>query len=109
MNDTECAQQALEETHISPKGIDPVTKMLPEECSIMHLSMPREEVCAFVTAEDYNYHWKRTKEHRSASYSKLYFGHYIAAADIKTLSKLHAAKLSEVARRGVTLEGGKLG
>ena len=62
MGDSECAQQALEGTYIFPEGIAPATKMLLEECSIMYLSMSREEVSTFVTAEDYQYYWKRVKE-----------------------------------------------
>ena len=65
--------------------------------------MSREEVCTFITAEDYQYYWKRVKERRSSSYSRLHFGHYNIAADSKTLSKLHIAKISEVPRRGVPL------
>ena len=69
----------------------------------MYLSISREEVSIFVTADDYQYFWKRVKERTSSSYSRLHFGHYIAAADSKILSELHAAKISEVARRGVPL------
>ena len=65
--------------------------------------MSREEVCIFITAEDYQYYWKRVKERTSSSYSRLHFGHYIATADSKILSELHATKTSEVARRGVPL------
>ena len=77
--------------------------MFLQECSKMYLSMSREEVCTYVTAEDYQYYWKRVKERTSSSYSRLHFGHYIAAVDSGVLSKLHAAKLTEVARRGVPL------
>ena len=62
MGDTECAAQVLEGTHEYPEGTDDVTKMLLEECSKMHLSMSREEVSTFVTAEDHQYYWKRVKE-----------------------------------------------
>ena len=70
---------------------------------MMYLPMTREEVIICVTAEDYQYYWKRVKKRISSSYSRLYFRHYIAAADSETLSKLHVAKISEVARRGITL------
>ena len=43
------------------------------------------------------------KERTSSSYSRLHFGHYIAAAKSETLSGLHAAKICEVSRRGVPL------
>ena len=57
-----------------------------------------------VTAEDYQYYWKRVKERSSLSYSRLHYGHYVAAADSKILFALHAAEISEAARRGVSLE-----
>ena len=77
--------------------------MLLEERFIMYLPMSREEVSIFVTAEDYQYYWKRAKEHISASYSRLHFRHYIAAADSKILPRLNAANISGVTRRGVPL------
>ena len=71
--------------------------------------MSREEVATYVTAEDYQYYWKKAREKTSSSYSRLHFGHYIAAADSEELSKLHAAKLTEVARRGIPLNRWKVG
>ena len=109
IGDSACAQQVLEGTYIFPEGIDPATKMLLEGCSIMHLSMLSEEVCTFVPAEDYQYYGKRVRKHILSSYSRLNFGHYIAAADSKTLSQLHAINISEVARRGVPLGGWGVG
>ena len=65
--------------------------------------MSREEVSTFVTAEDYQYYWKRVNERTASSYSILHFGHYTAAANSETLASLSAAKISEVARRRVRL------
>ena len=109
MGDSKYTQQVLERTYIFPEGIDPATKMLLEECSMIYLSMLREEVCTFATAEDYQYYWKRDKERISSSYSRLHFRHYIAVADRETLSKLHATNISEVSRRGVPLARWELG
>ena len=67
MDDAKCAQQVLEGTYIFPEGIDPSTKMLLEECSIMYLPMLREG--------DYQYYWKRVEERTSFFYSRLHFGH----------------------------------
>ena len=52
---------------------------------------------------------KKVKEKTSSSYSRLHFGHYIAAADSEVLSKLHADKLTEIARRGIPLTRWKVG
>ena len=93
----------LEGTYVFPEGIDPATKTLLDECSVIYLSMSREEVSTFATTEDYQYYSKRAKERISSSYSRLHIEHYIAATDSKTLSKLHATKISEVTRRGVSL------
>ena len=67
MGDSECAQKVLEGTYVLPEGIDPPTKMLLEECSMMCLSMLREEVYTFVAAEEYQYYRKRVKEPISSS------------------------------------------
>ena len=109
MGDTECAAQVLEGTYEYPEGINEATKMLLQECSKMYLSMSREEVATYVTAEDYQYYWKRVKEKTASSYSRLHFGHYIAAADSKILSELQATKLTEIARRGIPLARWKVG
>ena len=77
----------------------PATRMFLEECSKMHLSVSREEVFTVITAKDYQYYRKRVKERISSSYSRLYVEHYIVATDRETLSKLHADKISEVAKR----------
>ena len=106
MGDSECSQHVLEGAYIFPEGIDPATKMLLEECSIMHLSMSREELCTLVAAENYQYYWKQINECTSSSYSRLNFGHYITAADSKTRSKLHAANIFEVTGRRFLLERG---
>jgi hypothetical protein len=103
MDFSECTQQVLAGNFTFPEGIGPVTKMLLAECSIIYLSMSRDEVCIFVTAEDCQYYWKRGKGRISSSYNRLYFRHYIAVADSETLSKLHAANIFEVTRRGVSL------
>ena len=64
MGDFECAQQMLEGTYVFPEGIDPATKMLLEECSKMYLFMSREEMCTFVTVENYQY-YRKLKERTS--------------------------------------------
>ena len=62
MGDTEYAVQVLEGTHTLLEGVDEATKMLLQECSKMYLSMSREEVVTYVTADDYQYYWKKVKE-----------------------------------------------
>ena len=109
IDDSECVQHVLEGTYGFPEGIDHAIKILIEECSIMYLSMSREEACTFVKAEDYQYDWKRVKEHISASCNILHFRHCIAAADSESLSELHAAKISKVYKRGVPLARWGLG
>ena len=103
MDNSKCAQQVLESTYVFPEGIDPVTKMLLSECSKIYFSISREEVSTYVTAEDYQYYWKRVKERISSLYNTLHYRHYIVAANSKILLALHAANISEAVRRGVSL------
>jgi hypothetical protein len=53
-----------------------------------------EEVCNFVTTDDYQFFWSRADEFIQSSYSNIHFGHYKAIARDKYLSALQAAKLS---------------
>ena len=76
-----------------PEGTDRATRLLLEECARMYQSMSPSEIATFLTVDDYQYYWKKVKERTSSSYCRLHFGHYIAAADIKVLARLHAKNL----------------
>ena len=54
--------------------------------------MSPSEIATYLTVEDYQYYWKKVKERISSSYSRLHFGHYIAAIDYDIHSRLHAEK-----------------
>ena len=103
MGDTECAQQVLEGTYDIPEGTGEATTLILEECANMYKSMSLEDVATYVTTEDYQYYWKKVKERTSSSFSRLHFGHSVAVADSEPLSRLHAAKILQAARRGAPL------
>ena len=103
IGDTECAKQLLEGTYVFPPETDNATRLLFEEVARVYAEMGPDELATYVTVEDYQYYWKRANERISSSYSGLHFGHYKAAAFDDDLSALHAAKLSECAKRGLPL------
>ena len=87
MGDTECAAEVLEGTYEYPEGIDEATKMLLEECLKMYLSMSREEVATYVTAEDYQYYWKRVKEKTSLPERNSYITSDLSKLDVLEISE----------------------
>ena len=56
------------------------------------------EVDIVITEEDFRHYWRRAREQTASSFSRLYFGHYKAAAYSKYLSEVHALKLSLIAQ-----------
>jgi hypothetical protein len=49
------------------------------------------EIATYVTLEDYQHFWQTAREHTGSSYSRLHFGHYVAALFCPDLSLLHTA------------------
>ena len=74
--------------------MDPHTRMLCVEAHRIFTLKTIEEVCNFVTTDDYQFFWSREDEFIQSSYSNIHFGHYKAIARDKYLSALQAAKLS---------------
>ena len=66
--------------------------------------MKSGEVDIVVTMEDFQYYWRKAKERTSFSFSRVHFGHYKAAAKSEYLSRIHALKLSLIAKTGCTPE-----
>jgi len=103
LGDTECARQLLEGTYVFPPGTDDATRLLFEEVAIVYKEINPKTLATYVTVEDFQYYWQQANERISSSYSGLHMGHYKAASFDYGLSALHAAKLSECAKRGLPL------
>ena len=64
--------------------------------------MESGEVNIVVTKEDFQYYWQKAKERTSSSFSHVHFGHYKIAAKSEYLFRIHALKLSLIARSRCT-------
>lgn len=84
--------------------MDPHTRMLCVEAHRIFTLKTIEEVCNFVTTDDYQFFWSRADEFIQSSYSNIHFGHYKAIARDKYLSALQAAKLALTARTGILID-----
>jgi hypothetical protein len=84
--------------------MDPHTYMLCQEAHHIFTLKTTEEVCNFVTTEDYQFFWSTADEFIQSSYSNIHFGHYKAIARDRYLSALQAAKLSLAARTGIPMD-----
>ena len=102
--DTQTAMKILEGRFDPPAGMDEPTRLIFKEMARIWKKMKSGEVDIVVTMEDFQYYWRKAKERTSSSFSRVHFGHYKAAAKSEYLSKIHALKLSLIARTGCTPE-----
>ena len=84
--------------------MNPHTRMLCEEAHRIFILKSTEEVCNFVTTDDYQFFWSKADEFIQSSYSNIHFGHYKAIAQDRYLSALQAAKLSLATRTGIPMD-----
>jgi hypothetical protein len=92
LGDTTSTRAILEGTYEYPPEMCPHTWLLCEEAHRIFILKMTEEICNFVTTEDYQYFWSRANEFIQSSYSHIHFGHYKAIARDQYLSALRAAK-----------------
>ncbi len=97
------SQQILKVTYEYPQDLDPATQLLFEEAFHTYAALSPKEIANYVTPEDFQHFWHTARECTEPLYSRLHFGHYIAASFCPDLSLLHAANLSICVRNGVAL------
>ena len=90
LSDTDAAKRILNGTYICPEGVDAYTKNFIASLQITAPIDPADFIPNTVSLQDYQVHWKWSKECTSSSISGLHFGHWKAAAESNFLSKLHA-------------------
>ena len=90
LSDTDATKRILNGTYICPEGVDAYTKNFIASLQITAPIDPADFIPNTVSLQDYQAHWKRSKECTSSSISGLHFGHWKAAAESDFLSKLHA-------------------
>jgi hypothetical protein len=80
------------------------TKELLQEARRIRERVPKDSVETVVTTEAWQEKWRSAKEKTASSESGLHFGHYIAGAESKIVSKHDAMKATICLKRGFSLE-----
>jgi len=88
--DTDAARRILDGTYLCPPGVEDCTKNFLQSLQISEPREPEDLIPMTVSKEDYQRHWKRSREKTSSSMSGLHFGHWKAAAESNYLAEIHA-------------------
>ena len=88
--DTDAAQCILNGTYVCPPGVDPDTAEFLYLLRVADPDVILNMIPMTVSKEDFQAHWKHSREWTSSSMSGLHYGHYKAAAENNLLSEIHA-------------------
>jgi hypothetical protein len=101
MGTTKAARQILEGTYEPPPGVDDLTRQFFAELQATAPLDPANRISCEITRQDFQHHWRRSRERTSSSVSGLHYGHYKAASHSELLSEIHAL-MTELAVTGGT-------
>ncbi len=101
MEDTECAQQILEDTYDYPPDTNIWTKKMLQEAHYTFSQMSGTKIA--MTTGDFQNFWHWVNERTSSSFSGITFLHYKAAASHPMLAAMQAAYLMVCARKDAPL------
>jgi hypothetical protein len=99
MGTTVAAQQILAGTYVPPPEVDEHTRDFLSELQATAPLDPANRISCEITRQDFQCHWRQSRERTSSSVSGLHYGHYKAAAHSNFLSKIHAL-MTELAVTG---------
>jgi len=88
--DTDAARCILNGTYVCPPGVGECTKEFLQSLKVLEPRELEDLIPMTVSKEDYQRHWRRSREKTSSSMSGLHFGHWKAAAESDLLSEIHA-------------------
>jgi hypothetical protein len=80
MGTTAAARQILEGTYEPPPTVDEHTRQFFWELRSTAPLDPANCISCKITRQDFQQHWRRSREHTSSLVSGLHYGHYKAAA-----------------------------
>jgi hypothetical protein len=98
------AQKVLSGTYDYPDDFDIATKELCMECAEIRLRVPKDSIRTVVNSQEWDNHWRRSKEETSSSLSGRHFGHYKAAKHSKYVSHFQALLASLTMQRGLVMD-----
>ena len=84
------ARQILAGTFVPPPGIDAITREFLVSLKASAPLNPANRISCEITHQDFQQHWRKSRERTSSSLSGLHYGHYKAAAHSDFLSEMHA-------------------
>ena len=92
-------RQILADTYIPLPGIDAITREFLLSLKASGPLDPANRISCEITRQDFQQHWRKSRERTSSSLSGLHYGHYKAAAQSDLLSEMHAI-MTELAVTG---------
>jgi len=98
------AQMVLSGTYDYPEDFDIATKELCIECAEIRLRVPKDSIRTIVHLQEWDNHWKRSKEETSSSLSGRHFGRYKAAKHSKYVSHFQALLVFLTMQRGLVMD-----
>ncbi len=99
------AQTVLDDTYNFPPDMDKATKEIFVEIAQIQSIVPPNSLSGVILRERWQQQWKRVKQDTSSSQSSLHFGHYIAGAECKYISKFHALHVSPALKKELRWNG----
>ena len=98
--DSDIAQQIVEGSFEIPDELDDATALILEEIGRIGVQLSNGEVTIEITAEEFQYLWKKVRKNTASSVSGIHYGHYKAAAHSQKISEVPAKKITLVSRTG---------
>ena len=102
--DSDIAQQIVEGSFEIPDELDDATALIPDEIGQIGVQLSNGEVTIKITAEEFQYFWKKVRKNTSSLVSGIHYGHCKAAAHSQKISEFLAKKITLVSRTGCPLE-----
>jgi len=100
LGDSDIAKQLVEGSYEIPDEVDDATALILEEIGRVGVQLTNGDINITITAEEFQYFWRRIKEGTASSYSGIHYGHYKAASHSSRLSAFLAKKITLISRTG---------
>ena len=100
--DGDAVMSILQGTYEFPPGTDEYTKLLLLEAAVLFCSLGEDGIEDWVRSQDFQHFWLHAREATESSKSGLHFGHYMAAAHDKVVTRMHVSSLNTIRECGVS-------
>jgi len=100
--DSDIARQLVEGSFVIPDELDDATVLILEKIDRIGDQLSNGEVIIEITAEEFQYFWKKVCKNTASSVSGFHYGHYKAAAHSQKISEFLAKKIALISWTGCT-------